>query len=406
MITALIKRIWCQRRANGWIFAELFLVFIILWYVIDFLISSFICTSEPKGYDTHHVYHVSISVNPKMAGNEDGWEDNYLYALKLIKEYPGVESVCYYSGTVAYEEGGKIVQSYTVDSTRAITAYIRYVSKDFFDVFRVDVPNVDLSHWDVASYPVPAVVSKDLADSIFMETPRLGQVFADYYVPEKKYTVAGVAAPTKLTEYDRYSPLIYVPVEKWMLSLPYWVPIVAIRVSPEVEEGFADRFMKDMRRRLDIGALYLSQIRSNDEVKAIYDTQINNYIRSAYAIISFFVFNVFLSIMGTFWFRTRRRRSEIGLRMAMGASKKSIGSELCGEGICLLVLAVIPALIVCFNMYWADLTINMLSDATPARFLSGIAITFSLLAAMILISIWYPAYQAMKIEPAETLHEE
>ena len=34
-----------------------------------------------------------------------------------------------------------------------------------------------------------------------------------------------------------------VPVEKWMLSLPYWVPIVAIRVSPEVEEGFADRFM-------------------------------------------------------------------------------------------------------------------------------------------------------------------
>ena len=38
-----------------------------------------------------------------------------------------------------------------------------------------------------------------------------------------------------------------------MLSLPYWVPIVAIRVSPEVEEGFADRFMKDMRRRLDIG---------------------------------------------------------------------------------------------------------------------------------------------------------
>ena len=100
-----------------------------------------------------------------------------------------------------------------------------------------------------------------------------------------------------MTEYDRYSPLIYVPVEKWMLSLPYWVPIVAIRVSPEVEEGFADRFMKDMRRRLDIGALYLSQIRSNDEVKAIYDTQINNYIRSAYAIISFFVFNVFLSIM-------------------------------------------------------------------------------------------------------------
>ena len=58
------------------------------------------------------------------------------------------------------------------------------------------------------------------------------------------------------------------------------------------------------------------------------------YIRSARLIAIFFSFNVFIGLMGTFWFRTRHRRSEIALRMAMGSSRSRIRSGCWEKGCC------------------------------------------------------------------------
>lgn len=68
--------------------------------------------------------------------------------------------------------------------------------------------------------------------------------------------------------------------------------------------------------------------------------------------------------MGTFWFRTRHRRSEIALRMAMGSSRGRIRWQLLGEGLLLLALASIPALMICSNMVMADVTFTEATDAT------------------------------------------
>ena len=42
----------------------------------------------------------------------------------------------------------------------------------------------------------------------------------------------------------------------------------------------------------------------------------------------------------------------------------------------------------------------------PLRFLAGSLGAWLLIALMVVIGIWFPARQAMKIEPAEALHEE
>ncbi len=404
MVTSLLKQIWNKRRANGWLWAELFVVFVILWYVIDFLLTAFCASVEPKGYDTHHVYHVSIAVKPTQSGEytPEQWSENYLQIFRQVKEYAGVESACYYGGTIPYEDGS-MFQGYTVDSIHRYMANIRMVSREFFDVFRVEIQSPVPNNWDIPDYPRPAVISQDLADSLFTGKPQLGQSFFDYYEPEKKYILGGISARTKLTEYDRYEPFIYVPVEDWMLTR--WVPMLSVRVRPEADRNFADRFTADMRK-LAIGPFYFSQIRSYDEAKEIFDTQTNNYIRTSLAILSFFVFNIFLSVTGTFWFRTRKRRGEIGLRMSVGASRKQIFSELTGESILILLIAVLPAMLVCFHIWWADVTVNLWMDATWLRLLAGIGCTFGLMLVMVLAGVWYPARRAMKTEPAEALHEE
>ena len=72
----------------------------------------------------------------------------------------------------------------------------------------------------------------------------------------------------------------------------------------------------------------------------------------------------------------------------------------------LLLLAAVPALVVAFHIHLADLTIHTLMDATGARFAACFGLALGLMALIIVAGIWYPARRAMKIQPAEALHDE
>ena len=37
MIHSILHQIWNQRRSNGWLFAELLIVFTLMWYCVDVL---------------------------------------------------------------------------------------------------------------------------------------------------------------------------------------------------------------------------------------------------------------------------------------------------------------------------------------------------------------------------------
>ena len=119
----------------------------------------------------------------------------------------------------------------------------------------------------------------------------------------------------------------------------------------------------------------------------------------------FLLVNIFLGIIGTFWYRTQQRRSELGLRIALGSSLPGLNALLIGEGVLLLSLAAVPAWIVCYHIGSADLTDAWQMEWGAARFIPGAVITLLLMVAMIVAGIWYPARQAMKIQPAEALHE-
>ena len=73
----------------------------------------------------------------------------------------------------------------------------------------------------------------------------------------------------------------------------------------------------------------------------------------------------------------------------------------------ILVIATIPAVIVDWNLAYAELNYWMNGTTLePVRFIITVAITFLLIALMIVLGTYIPARKAMKIEPAEALHDE
>ena len=219
------------------------------------------------------------------------------------------------------------------------------------------------------------------------------------------YQVMAVLPSHKLDEYQRYEPFIYLPTPN---PYPLFWQHMAIRVHPDYVAGFEERFRKDMQGTLERGMFYMDYIQSYADMKEAFDIEQGtvNYLNTTYAVIAFFLFNVFLSILGTFWFRTHKRRSEIALRMAMGCSRQGVLKHYLTEGWLLLLVAAVPALIICFNIQMGDLTVHTLMDVTSGRFFGCFLVAVGVLALIVAIGIGIPARKAMKIDPAEALHEE
>ena len=45
----LLKQIWNERRSNGWLWAELLIVFVVLWYIVDWRDATARTYYEPLG---------------------------------------------------------------------------------------------------------------------------------------------------------------------------------------------------------------------------------------------------------------------------------------------------------------------------------------------------------------------
>ena len=111
-------------------------------------------------------------------------------------------------------------------------------------------------------------------------------------------------------------------------------------------------------------------------------------------------------MIGTFWFRVNRRRNELGLRMAVGSSRRSLQQLLIGEGLMILTITAVPALLICVNVAFAGLLSTEVMEVTVGRLLLISLLTWLLLAVIITLAIWYPSRKAARLEPAEALHYE
>ena len=122
----------------------------------------------------------------------------------------------------------------------------------------------------------------------------------------------------------------------------------------------------------------------------------------------FLLLNIFLGLLGTFWFRTQQRRGEIALMKSLGGTDHSVFVRQLVEGLTAIGYSHIFRLIF-INWNLANSELNAWMNGTTiegGRFIITVLISFILIALMIVVGIWIPARKAMKVQPAEALHNE
>lgn len=157
--------------------------------------------------------------------------------------------------------------------------------------------------------------------------------------------------------------------------------------------------------QLSVGNLFILKVHDYENIRNDFQRGNYNQVQIRFWMMGFLLLNILLGIVGTFWFRTQHRRSELALRVAVGSSRAQLWGRLNNEGIVLLSLAALPAAAICYNIGYLDLTDGYMEWGI-VRFLITFAISYFLMALMILAGIWFPARQAIRIQPAEALREE
>ena len=182
---------------------------------------------------------------------------------------------------------------------------------------------------------------------------------------------------------------------------------LCVRVRPEHDQDFIARLKADSESQYRIGNIFISNIRSFKDIRRSFQQYQYNEMRNNFTGMAFLLVNIFLGLLGTFWFRTQQRKGEIALHKAHGATNGMVFTRLLSEGWLLLLIITPLALIIDFNLAHAEL--NSWRNGTTLewdRLLFCGGISFALIALMIAIGIGIPARKAMKIDPAEALHNE
>lgn len=381
-------------RSNVWVCVELLLAFCLAWYMVDYFFVEIYNRSLPSGRDYANVWQVEMGLLPETSPDYRAAEsdsiamlENYERIKDRLRDYPGVKAMGAASGCYSMPYTGCYYGMGLADvaDTSKREAAMRYTidpSTDFLSVFNHSYAKDGRAVKDPFDEEGPTYIVKGVLEDIKRFDNRLPQGAAFFAIR---------------------------PSVEEIPEMNYF-----IRIDPAVAgPRFADTFREKMSRELRVGNFYLKRLTSYDRIKADtdYSFGVTYDYRVRMALMAFLGLNILLCVMGTFWYRVRMRRGEIGLRMAIGSPREEIRSQMAREGICLLLMATPLALLIeaQFVMVgFLDIPKGTLPEhywpaILPLRFLLVNILTWILLAIVILLAVWLPASKAAEMEPAEAL---
>ena len=421
----LLKQIYNERRSNAFIWVELLLVFVVLWYIVDTVYITLRIYCQPMGFDIENTYILrvnrltdkSVEFNPDLTVKDD------VAALKEIADRlahrPDVEAVCISQNSIPYNNGSNVVGfRFHPKDTIQIRALRRWTTPEYYQVFRFR--NIDGSGSESLAKVMnqcSIITTVDVADrypeATFHGKDMLGREAYFYDGGEPPLRIAALTEPAR---YDHFTSVgaglagTYIGTFLSDEQIEAFENMGYLELSLRVREGqnvdFVDRLMNDADRLYQVGNIYILDISPMSDMQTTCEIDSENELKTQFCILFFLLLNIFLGIIGTFWFRTQQRRGEVALHMALGADRWTVFRRLIMEGLLLLSMAAIPAIVITFNMGYSGLIEDSQLAFTASRFLITILLTYALMATMIVLGIWYPALQTMKVQPAEALRDE
>lgn len=434
----IFKNIWSRRRQNGWLMAELVLVTIVTWVIIDPVVVSIHDISLPMGYDEDRLCVVKL--NNKKTLTEDysyGGTEGQITLINKLKNHPDVEQVCPLKEPYI-SSNGRSTSVYWKDTTQINVAFVRfYTQQDYFKAYGIKtVPGYpDATALGALDFgPNEIVITRSMAESFFPGESAIGKQFYSFWKDTTWFRIRGVVEDVRLRPTYRTSSVVFQPYT--YEPQPGSVDVL-LRLKPGVSmPRFLHEFQPYMETELEAGDWLATGITSyaqmNEDRK--YSSGMTNTIRLNTALAVFFLLNLCLGVIGTFWLQTRKRSEEAGIMRSFGATSGKVLRTLLAEGAVLATVAVTAGCFLYFQyamsegLYlgfdglvfdqqqktgFSENVENMPMDMMDywvtdfgTHFAGVSAIVFLIILIVVLVGIYIPARNISRVNPVEALKDE
>jgi hypothetical protein len=429
MLKSILTQILNRKQSNSWIVVELVLVFCLIWYIADYFFVLVYNYNIPNYRDLEHTWYVEVGQFPSdysaysvEADRPAVMEEDFRRILGNMRNHDDVEALgVSFWGSIPGSSSQNGQTYVSVEDSIAVggQAITFDPEEDYFRVFGFTADNgktpVSVRDFDWSN--PNGIVAGQLAAKLLFPDGRQakGRALVSQYTKENG-VILGVVDNVKRFDHLRPNTTFYIPLRTDSNNVGS--ANISIRSKASVPDAvFRERFKKDMENAMP-GNFYLKDITPSLQLAADTDMQTGqtNNVRVRLYLMLFFLLNILLCVLGTFWYRISTRRHETGLRRALGASEANIRRSLFVEGLLLLAIAAAVAVLINLNIVRAGLidtlgaasTLNAtyLPDRTALRFVITNGITWVTIAAVIVAAIWLPARKAAAMPPAEALHYE
>ncbi len=441
MIRQIFKQIWFYRRGSAWLFAELLVIAVVSWFVVNRIWNvQYRIHAIPDGIDYDGVYVLSLEeLYPGQYGYDSTYDtdearmENFFRVGDMLRQMPQIQSQAPISMTPCL--GSKNLMTILVDSVTSVnTAVMRRISgaEDFRLLgFRLLQPESG----ELVDEPNTFIISEDLAMTLFHGENPLGKTLGDalddsspgYTSDYNNRKITGVIANVRMSPDAENIPMLIDNTSK----LEYFEDIVfseeykyAFRTVPGVD---AEEFAAELGRKLESGG-GLGNYRVREVVS--YREMVEDRILSGSmdrlflwkALRIFLIINVLLAVVSISWLRMEERRGEISVRRAMGGSGWRILAQSIGEiwavtaAAALIACVVVINIIVMGKMNIVGETDQFMLPVTRElypllfdpvlHFLMVEGIVLGLLFVMVTVAVAVPVLLALRQLPVEGLRDE
>ncbi len=387
------------RLAGGLVVVQISLSLLLLICAGLFIRSVVNAQQINPGFNPHNVLIASYDLFTAGYSEASGAEFDRQFVAKL-GALPGVKSVALSSRVpLAFSGGSTSVKpaGYVSQPNESMETPVAIITPNYFQTMQIPiVKGRDFTLQDTTKSQRAVIVNGTFVDRYWPHQEALGkQLNSD--LTHEWFTVVGVARNSKVDGLnEKPKPFVYLPL--------YQVYRAGMIINARVE-GDPLAFGKTIEKTIhemnaDLVLFDVTTLESREQFASFAQRVAGTFV-GAFGLLASILAAV--GIYGVTAYTTRQRTHEIGIRVALGASKRDILRLVLGHGLRLTLAGVGLGLAVSFALtrFLSSLLLGVTS--TDALTFSGTAI---LLCAVALFASYMPVRRAMRVDPMVALRYE